>query len=271
MLGGLFPYLLGSTIACYSTGAFYFNYFLLGLIGIVLALGTVEIFNEYFDVKLGTDRVFDFEENLQPPSIKLGVIGLTVALSLGLYLAVVRGWLILVFLGVGILAIVGYEGPPFRWSYRGFGELSIFLAYGPFMTMGSYYLQAQEIHALPLITSLIIGLPILALSIINEIPDYHGDRLVGKKNIVVRIGRKNAVNLYAVVLVICFMILASGLILEEIPFFTLAIFAMIPLAYWNYRAAKKNYDNPKEFTSTIRGTILLYIIIAILLIISFLI
>ncbi|KXB03118.1 hypothetical protein AKJ48_04215 [candidate division MSBL1 archaeon SCGC-AAA261O19] len=267
---GVFPYLLGATIAYHSTNAFYFNYFLLGLIGIAISLGAVEIFNEYYDIKLGTDRVFNFNENLRLPSIKLGVISLVAALGIGLYLAIVRGWLILILLGVGVLAIVGYVGPPFRWSYRGFGELSIFLAYGPFMTLGSYYLQAQEIHTLPLITSLIIGFPILALSIINEVPDYHGDRLVGKKNVVVRIGRKNAVNLFGVMLALCFIILASSLILEKIPFFTLTIFTMIPLAYWNYRAAKKNYDDPKELTSAVRGTILLYLIIAILLIISFL-
>ena len=40
------------------------------------------------------------------------------------------------------------------------------------------------------------GLLIMALAVVNAIPDFHQDRLVGKRNLVVRLGRERAVWLY---------------------------------------------------------------------------
>ena len=41
--------------------------------------------------------------------------------------------------------------------------------------------------------SLVPGCLIMALAVVNAIPDFHQDRLVGKRNLVVRLGRQRAV------------------------------------------------------------------------------
>jgi hypothetical protein len=47
-----------------------------------------------------------------------------------------------------------------------------------------------------LLASLVPGLLIMALAVANAIPDFHQDRLVGKRNLVVRLGRRRGVLLY---------------------------------------------------------------------------
>ncbi|MFQ6129565.1 MAG: prenyltransferase [Candidatus Hadarchaeaceae archaeon] len=270
LFAGIFPYLLGSAVAFHVTGSFHFPYFILGFISIAFVLVAVEIFNEYFDIKLGTDRVFSFTAAQSAPPLRMGLVASAIALMIGLYLALVRGWPLLVFIAFGALAVMFYVGPPIRWSYRGLGELTIFLAYGPFMTLGSYYLQAQGVDIAPLTASLVLGFLVLALALINEVPDYYGDRLVGKKNIVVRVGRRRAVALYAAVLFLSFAILPLGVHWGMTTGPSLLIFVTLPLACWNVLLAGKNYDRPRQLVPAIRGTALLYAIVACLLIASYL-
>ncbi len=107
-----------------------------------------------------------------------------------------RGWPILAFALLGGAAAIFYEAPPIRWAYRGLGELVIALSYGPWMVLGSLYLHTQTAVVEALLASLVPGCLIMALAVVNAIPDFHQDRLVGKRNLVVRLGRRRAVSLY---------------------------------------------------------------------------
>src|SRR5262249_61969275 len=79
---------------------------------------------------------------------------------------------------------------------RGLGELMIALSYGPWRVLGSLYLRPRTLSAAAFYASLVPGFLIMALAVVNAIPDYHQDRLVGKRNLVVRLGRRRAVHLY---------------------------------------------------------------------------
>ncbi len=59
LYAGLLPYLLGAAWAFAVEGQFDAAMFWSGLGGVVLAVVGVEAFNEYFDAKMGTDRVFN--------------------------------------------------------------------------------------------------------------------------------------------------------------------------------------------------------------------
>ncbi len=59
LYAGLVPYLLGAAWAWAIAGRFDAPIFWSGLAGVVLAVIGVEAFNEYFDARMGTDRVFD--------------------------------------------------------------------------------------------------------------------------------------------------------------------------------------------------------------------
>lgn len=269
LFAGIFPYILGTVVSFHYTGIFEPFYFLVGFLGIAMVLVGIEILNEYFDFKIGGDRAFLVHKREIPRRyLKIGLLMFALAFCIALYLTLMRGLPIMIFAIIGAVSAIFYVAPPIQWSYRGLGEIIIFLNYGLFITMGSYFLQAQRIDFIVVMASLVPGFLILSLSLINEIPDYYGDRLVGKKNIVVRLGRKRTVILYGIIISLCFLILAI-FIINKFSFVLLIAFFTLPLAYKNLLIAKKHCETPKTFVSAIRGTIFLYAGIMSLFIISF--
>ena len=206
LYAGLLPYLLGAAWAYAIAGTFDAPVFWSGLGGVVLAVIGVEAFNEYFDSRMGTDRVFN-PQDLPPMSdwvLWLGVAAFAGALAVGIYLTWRGGWPILAFAVLGGLAAIFYVAPPIRWAYRGLGETVIALSYGPWMVLGSLYLHTREFSWGALWASLVPGFLIMALAVVNAIPDFHQDRLVGKRNLVVRLGRRRASRVFAVGLATAF-------------------------------------------------------------------
>src|SRR5262249_51843758 len=59
LYAGLLPYLLGAAWARGMEREFHAGVFWLGFLGIFLSVVGVESFNEYFDARMGTDRVFN--------------------------------------------------------------------------------------------------------------------------------------------------------------------------------------------------------------------
>ena len=99
LYAGLLPYLLGAAWAYAMAGRFDAPIFWSGLSGVVLAVIGVEAFNEYFDARMGTDRVFN-PDDLPPMSdavLWLGVAAFAGALAVGVYLTLRGGWPILAF------------------------------------------------------------------------------------------------------------------------------------------------------------------------------
>lgn len=269
LFAGLFPYVLGALVAFDYTGVFEPFYFLVGFLGIALVLVGVEALNEYFDFKIGGDRVFLSPERKIPHRyLKIGLLTFAFAFFAALYLTFMRGLPIMIFTIIGGVSAIFYLAPPIQLSYKGLGEIIIFLNYGPLITMGSYYLQARRMDFIAVTASLVPGFLILALSLINEIPDYHGDKLVGKKNIVVRLGRKRTVVLYGIMVFLCFLVLAL-FIVDRFSVILLIAFLTLPIAYKNLLVAKRHYETPKAFVPAIRGTLLLYTVVMSLFIISF--
>src|SRR3954471_8588590 len=147
---------------------------------------------------MGTDRVFN-PEDLPPMSgwvLWVGIAAFAGAAAVGAYLGYRGGWPILAFALLGGVAAIFDVARPILWAYRGLGETVIALSYGPWMVLGSLYLHTGSFSWGALWASLVPGLLIMALAVVNAIPDYHQDRLVGKRNLVVRLGRQKAVGLY---------------------------------------------------------------------------
>ena len=267
LVAGLLPYCLGAAVAFYSHGEFSLFLFLIGLIGLFFVLIGVEAFNEFFDWQLGTDRVFQLNSKPVTNRILLaGIVAFVVALFVAIFLTVKLGVAIIIFSFIGFFAAFFYLGPPLRLAYRGFGEITISLSYGPLMMLGSYYVQTQRVDVLPLFVSVIPALLIFAISILNEVPDYFQDRLVGKRNICVRIGQKNVVRLYGGILILFYVIFLIGLFWGDTPRLALLVLVFLPISAVSYTIGMRAYDNPHRFVSTIRYAIIQYIIVLSILI-----
>ena len=262
LYAGLLPYLLGSAWAYGMNGSFDAVIFCSGLAGVVLAVVGVEAFNEYFDSRIGTDRVFNPQD--APPVAEwvfwLGVAAFAVACAVGVYLAVRGGWPILALALLGGLAAIFYAAPPIRWAYRGLGEAVIALSYGPWMVLGSLFLQTHSLSWAALAASLVPGLLIMALAVVNAIPDFHQDRLVGKRNLVVRLGRRRAVVLYVALAATALALVLIGVVAGLFPPPCLAALLAAPLLVSSARRAANTFESPRRFVPAIRAIVGCYLL-----------
>ena len=266
LYAGLLPYLLGSAWAYARLGDFDGALFWSGFGGVVLSVIGVEAFNEYFDSRMGTDRVFN-PDDLPPMSdgiLWLGIAAFAGALAVGVYLTLRGGWPILAFALLGGMAAIFYVAPPIRWAYRGLGELVIALSYGPWMVLGSLYLQSHRISGPAALASLVPGCLIMALAVVNAIPDYHQDRLVGKRNLVVRLGRRRAVWLYLALAASALGVVVIGIVLGVFPAASAVALLALPLLVASGRTARTTFETPRAFVPAVRQIVACYLVAVLL-------
>jgi 1,4-dihydroxy-2-naphthoate polyprenyltransferase len=125
-----------------------------------------------------------------------GVAGSALALAVGPEL-----------LAVGAAAIAAgwfYTGGSHPYGYYGFGELFVFVFFGVVATVGSTYVQHEELTALSLLASLPVGFLATALLVVNNLRDIPGDTVAGKRTLAVRLGDQRTRVLYTVLLVLAF-------------------------------------------------------------------
>jgi 1,4-dihydroxy-2-naphthoate octaprenyltransferase len=251
LYAGLLPYMLGAAWAYGVEKTFSPSIFLVGLLGIFLSVVGVECFNEYFDAKMGTDRVFnpDAEEYIPEWMFQAGVTAFALAAGIGFYLAWSGGWPIVMYTLLGGAAAVWYVGPPIRWVYRGLGETVIALSYGPWMVLGSVHLHTHAFSKGALLASLVPGLLIMALAVVNNIPDFHQDRLVGKRNLVVRLGRKNGRYLYLALSALGLAVAAA-----------LSPWCLVGVPLWALSAwsGRSTWDTPRLFIPAVKHIVQCY-------------
>jgi 1,4-dihydroxy-2-naphthoate octaprenyltransferase len=119
-------------------------------------------------------------------------ISFAIAAVAGLLLAAMTTWLLIAVGALAIAAAWGYTGGTNPYGYLGLGELFVFIFFGLVATMGSYYVQVEELT----LDSLLIAVPMGALScsilVVNNIRDRALDAVAGKKTLAVRAGDKPA-------------------------------------------------------------------------------
>jgi len=267
LVAGLLPYLIGAAWARSSLGVFAADRFAVGLLGVFFAVAGVEAFNEHYDAKLGTDRVFNPSDAETIPAfvLPLGWVALACAAACGVWLARQVGWEVWGYALFGGFAAVFYVGPPLRLAYRGLGELTIGLAYGPGLMLGSVHLQAAHFVPQALPASLVLGLLLVALAVANAIPDQLQDRLVGKRNLAVRLGPKRAVVLYASLAFVAVALLAltAAVGAGALPLAsTVAAAAGAVLVALSLREGRAHWDSPRQFVPAIRRIVLAYLVAA---------
>lgn len=102
---------------------------------------------------------------------------------------------ILIFLGLGLLAIIGaikYTLGKHSYGYMGLGDLGVFLFFGLLSTMGAYYLQTQTLTWEVFWSGVAVGLPCVGVLNLNNIRDMNNDRAHHKRTLACALGPKGA-------------------------------------------------------------------------------
>ena len=229
--------------------------FLLVFIGVTVHHFGLNMLDDVSDYLHAVDRAWGDEKNpytggsgvlteglLTVSDLKRGVaLCYALTIVIWVYLAALKGWPVLVIGAAGILSSIFYTVPPVKYGYRGFGELGLLVNFGPVLVMGSYYVQRQALDVEPLIVSLVPGLLMWSMIVINEIPDYEEDRLSGKMNLVARFGRETGMALYAAGLVSAYGVILAAVVIQEAPPFLLLGFLSLPLAWRSVVILREHY------------------------------
>lgn len=139
-----------------------------------------------------------------------------------IYIQFQRDFTVFMLGGIGIFSGFFYSSKPLRFSYRGFGEILIAICYG-WLPIASGFFIVSGFFVKEIISLCIpVALSIFNVILINEFPDEEADRIVGKRNIVVRLGKQRAGELYIGILML------TGFSLIKIMF----VFDKITLWIW---------------------------------------
>lgn len=121
------------------------------------------------------------------------------AMTSGIFLVIfaLQNWFfLLIFLGLGLTAIwaaISYTSGSNPYGYAGWGDVSVFVFFGLLGVMGTYFLHGLELNPMTLLIGFALGTFSTTVLNINNIRDMESDILAGKKSIVVRIGRRAAI------------------------------------------------------------------------------
>lgn len=110
-------------------------------------------------------------------------------------------WLLLVA-PVGVAAAWFYTGGDQPYGYRGWGEVSVFVFYGPVGVVTASLVQAQTVGEPTVAASVGAGVLAAAVLLVNNVRDLPTDARAGKRTLAVLVGDHGARTLYVVLLIV---------------------------------------------------------------------
>jgi 1,4-dihydroxy-2-naphthoate polyprenyltransferase len=141
------------------------------------------------------------------------------------------GHVYVAFVGLfGLMAGIVYSVNPIKFMSRGLGELTIFLAFGPILTWGTYYVMTDRMTWPSFFLGFPLGFLITAVIWINQFPDFKADRQAEKKNLVVRLGLLTSRWIYLFLMILPFPFLLFLAASQEISYLVLLSCLVLPLA-----------------------------------------
>jgi len=241
------------------------------VLALVVALAlqiAVNFANDYSDGVRGTDtkRVGPTRlvaaELATPASVKIAsLLSFLVAAIAGTLLSFNTSlWLIAVG-AVSILAAWGYTGGKRPYGYLGFGELSVFIFFGLVATVGSYYVQVEQISWNAVLLAIPMGCLSCSILVINNLRDLPQDALVNKRTLAVRLGDKKTRIFYALLLILAQITAALA---GAINYKLLLTLIWMPLTYNALMQVLKGADS-KELISVLGKTSKLQLLLAVTL------
>ncbi len=242
-LGGLFAAL---------DGRFNWGLYALVAVGLVVAHGASNLFNDYWDYKQGVDTDNYFRAQYGPHPLVAGLfterqlltwaIGTTmIPVVIGLYLAWVQGPLVLVFAFLGGFVMMTYAGKPFPLKYLGLGEPAVFLTWGPLMVGGSYFCITGTLPLWVVVASFPYALGTTGVLFGKHIDKIEDDTKKGIHTLPVLLGERRARAASIAIFALMYILIVPLILLNWLPWLALLVFLSLPRA----RLAVKAFRSPK--------------------------
>lgn len=277
LTGAITPVIVGSALAG-MVGHFHWLPALICCLFASLMQIAANFINDLFDFLKGSDREDRLgperacsQRWISPQAMKKGIIFTIIfACIVGSTLLFYGGWELIIMGGACVIFAFLYTTGPYPLSYNGWGDVLVIVFFGFVPVGGTYYVQTLDLTVDTIIASLICGLLIDTLLVVNNYRDREADAKSGKQTLVVRFGEKFGAYLYLfmglIATLLCFWFLFEGHIFATV----LPLFYLIP----HYITWQKmvQINNGKKLNSilgeTSRNMLLMGILLSIGLIIG---
>jgi len=231
------PVFLGTTIALTIEGEMInFPLFLAMLVASMLIQAATNMFNEYYDYKLGLDN--EHSVGIGGTIVRHGVAPSTImaialsfygiALLLGIYICATSSWWIAV---VGLICmLIGYlyTGGPYPIAYSPFGELVSGTVMGMGIVLIAFFIQTKTVTLEAVLLSVPSMILVGAIMLSNNIRDIVGDMEGGRKTMAILVGRHNAVYILSLFFIVSYLWIVGLVIIEDITYWALIVLLSIP-------------------------------------------
>jgi 1,4-dihydroxy-2-naphthoate octaprenyltransferase len=257
---------LGTSVAWYY-GYFNLLYCLLALIGLILVHISVNTLNDYFDYKSGIDlevKRTPFSGGsgilsaglLTPASVgRFGLVCFLLAIPIGIYFVILRGWLLVPILIIGSLCALLYTTHLTRW---GLGEIACGLGLGMLPILGAYFVQSGTYTWEAVIAAIPSGILLHNALLLNEFPDVEADEKAGKRTFPIVMGKRKASLLYSMLIIAMYVWIAVWSIVGFMPIFALLGLATLPLGVKAIKGAL-NYEEESKLISALGSNLMIVI------------
>ena len=263
MLASLIAVASGLSIAFWKHGVFNFTYAALTFAGVICLHASVDLLNDYWDYKRGTDIIAKrtkfsggtgvLPDNLLKPRMvyAAAVIFLILGVLTGTYFVFVRGIAIAIILGFAIVSIWFYSTSIVN---SGLGELFVAIK-GTLIVLGSFYVQTEVIDPSAIYVGAIIGILSASVLFANSFPDYDADRYTGRRTLLNMIGKQKGSRLFPILVMIPYILILAGIFLGYTKFLSLACIASIPYAIKAIKDVDQ-YKHIDKFVSVMAATVI---------------
>jgi 1,4-dihydroxy-2-naphthoate octaprenyltransferase len=263
---------LGITIAWYN-GSFHLGYALLTFLGLLLTHISVNVLNDYFDYKSGIDLAarrtpFSGGSGILPAArlrprqvLWFGLISLILAVPIGVYFVLARGWGLLPLLVVGALCTIIYTP---LITKLGFPEWAPGAGMGTLPILGIYFIQTTFYTFPAVIAAIPSGILVHNLLLLNEFPDVAADSKAGRKTMPILIGKTRAWMVYTALTIVVYLWIIGWVAAGKMPVFALIALLTLPFAVRAIRGSR-NHDDMSRLVPAMADNVMVVLLTQLLL------
>lgn len=244
---------VGVGTAYWQTHELYWLQVLLVFIGGLTAHICINTFNEYFDYRSGLDAktqptpfsggsgTLPAQPGSERNALYLAIVTLIITGLIGIYFVWLRGWLLLPLGILGLALLVTYT---IWWAYNPvLCLIAPGLGFGILMVMGVHFSLTGTYTWTAFFASLVPTFLVSDLLLLNQFPDVEADQSIGRKHYPITVGLHTSSLIYGALLLLAYLSVVVGVILNLLPPFCLLSLLTAILAWRAFQGAYRNAEN----------------------------
>ncbi len=231
LTASVLPVIVGTAWGATLAGQFDALAAVLALLATALVHAASNVINDVGDDVTGTDRTnieriypytggSRFIQNQIMTAAEMHRWGWTliaIASVLGLVLALLKGPTVIALGLAGIAIAWAYSAPSLQLSGKGVGEFFLMIAFGLLPAGGAAWLQSGVFDVVTVLMALPLGIWVMLILWINEVPDRRADAASGKRTLVVRLGLDGARHGYRLLHVLAYAAIVTLVVRGTLP------------------------------------------------------